>query len=705
MNEQAKPLVSIGIIFRNDIRSIERCLKALQPLRDAVPCELVMADTGSDDGSRAVAEKYADILFEFPWINDFAAARNAVVDRCSGKWYLAVDTDEYLDEDISELMEFLRADDPGVYLCQVNIRNYKTYEMDGAYADFYTLRMVRLSIGARYRGAIHEAWVGIDDYRPMHNLIKTIFHHDGYVNMGSNTEKLKRNMTLLREKVKKEPQNLLVRLQIIESGTLETDYLEQIRKAVALVKRKPAGWQAFGPPILRYAVTAARDQHLPEFQKWTDMAREWFPDSYYTRIDVAAHCILSAYDAKDHALCVRQGEELLNAYGDYRAGRGDMDCQMYSTLQLASPFHENLFRLLVAVSCIEEGMPERAAALLAEVDYCQLDGSQSANLAKTLCSLRSRSGVETDGLVLAAWEGITAPVPSEKRAEERRLNFMLNGSAAFTAAYRQEEARKGQRHAYALFAPLAGKCGLGTAAAVMETEDAAAIEELLRGVEKWNELPFPALSHAIQAGVGFPLAGKPISAEEMEGLANRLAGDWSSLFSLVKVAGWEDKQDMQPLAWKQAMVQALVRNCTWKDEARSMETARLFAGIEDRFLTRYYAPEMLTEENAGLLPPMHRLGWYCARAFAALDAGDAAGYVRYLRKGLTAVEAGKPMAAFLLDHTPEVQDLLAPPPEVQALANQIRTILARYEPDDPAVVALKQSAAYQKVAYFIEGKQ
>ena len=76
-----KPLLTIGMIFRDDIRCIERCLKALQPLRDAVPCELIMADTGSADGSREVAERYADVVFDFPWINDFAAARNAVMER------------------------------------------------------------------------------------------------------------------------------------------------------------------------------------------------------------------------------------------------------------------------------------------------------------------------------------------------------------------------------------------------------------------------------------------------------------------------------------------------------------------------------------------------------------------------------------------------------------------------------------------------
>lgn len=107
----SKPLLSIGMIFKNEIRCLERCLKSLQPLRDAIPCELVMADTGSDDGSREIAEKYADILFDFPWINDFSAARNAVMDRCSGAWYFSVDADEWLDENIEELTVFLQRSD------------------------------------------------------------------------------------------------------------------------------------------------------------------------------------------------------------------------------------------------------------------------------------------------------------------------------------------------------------------------------------------------------------------------------------------------------------------------------------------------------------------------------------------------------------------------------------------------------------------
>ena len=44
--------------------------------------------------SRNIAARHADVLFDFPWVNDFSAARNAVLDRCTGKWTLTVDADE-----------------------------------------------------------------------------------------------------------------------------------------------------------------------------------------------------------------------------------------------------------------------------------------------------------------------------------------------------------------------------------------------------------------------------------------------------------------------------------------------------------------------------------------------------------------------------------------------------------------------------------
>ena len=241
MKEQT-PVLSIGIIFKNEIRCLERCLKSLQPLQKAVSCELVMADTGSMDGSREIAEKYADILFDFPWINDFSAARNAVMDRCSGKWYFSIDADEWLDEDVSALANFFTDGTEKHYdMCGLTERNYDTYDVNGDYGVFMPWRLIRLSTGARYSGAIHESWKNRTGLRQV-VLANALLHHDGYVEINTKSaagkEKRARNMVLLRKKLEDNPEDLLTFQQFIESGRLESDFDEKLREAVSLVERR-----------------------------------------------------------------------------------------------------------------------------------------------------------------------------------------------------------------------------------------------------------------------------------------------------------------------------------------------------------------------------------------------------------------------------------------------------------------------------------
>ena len=189
----------------------------------------------------------------------------------------------------------------------------------------------------------------------------------------------------------------------------------------------------------------------------------------------------------------------------------------------------------------------------------------------------------------------------------------------------------------------------------------------------------------------------------MDALAARLTQDKASLRTLAERAASADFSGNWPaLLWTRGLVLAAVKTCEWKDEERDMALARTFAKVEQAFLTAYFAPEVLREGNVFALPVMHRSGWYCAQAFDALETGDAAMYARYLREGLASCPEMKPMAEFLAKHTPELQPP-PPSPELLALAEQVRTMLAAYDPNDPAVAALKASPAYQKVAYLIEG--
>lgn len=61
------------------------------------------------------------------------------------------------------------------------------------------------------------------------------------------------------------------------------------------------------------------------------------------------------------------------------------------------------------------------------------------------------------------------------------------------------------------------------------------------------------------------------------------------------------------------------------------------------------------------------------------------------------------MIEYIIDYTPELKKKEISP-ELSALAEQVKTLLSMYSPDDQAVVALKSSPAYQKVAWTIEDK-
>lgn len=66
--------------------------------------EIVVCDTGSEDNTVEVAKRYTSFVYDdFKWIDDFAAARNHSLSKCTGDWILIVDADERLMTPIAEL--------------------------------------------------------------------------------------------------------------------------------------------------------------------------------------------------------------------------------------------------------------------------------------------------------------------------------------------------------------------------------------------------------------------------------------------------------------------------------------------------------------------------------------------------------------------------------------------------------------------------
>ena len=93
----------------------------------------------------------------------------------------------------------------------------------------------------------------------------------------------------------------------------------------------------------------------------------------------------------------------------------------------------------------------------------------------------------------------------------------------------------------------------------------------------------------------------------------------------------------------------------------------------------------------------------------AQEAGDSTAYMRLLRQGLSQAPKMKKMVQFLLDETgfTKVSGVENPATrlEIAAMAEKVQAILAKYAPDDPAVIALKQSELYKKALGLIETKK
>ncbi len=88
--------------------NISQCLSSGAGLFD----EMVVVDTGSKDRTREIAGEFGARVFDFDWVDDFAAARNAALALATGDYAFWLDADDVVDpterDKLRELLEGLR---------------------------------------------------------------------------------------------------------------------------------------------------------------------------------------------------------------------------------------------------------------------------------------------------------------------------------------------------------------------------------------------------------------------------------------------------------------------------------------------------------------------------------------------------------------------------------------------------------------------
>jgi glycosyltransferase involved in cell wall biosynthesis len=85
--------VSLTMIVKNEEANLSTCLESVHGVFD----EIVVLDTGSKDRTVEIARSFGARVFDFVWVDDFAAARNAALARARGEYAFWLDADDLIE--------------------------------------------------------------------------------------------------------------------------------------------------------------------------------------------------------------------------------------------------------------------------------------------------------------------------------------------------------------------------------------------------------------------------------------------------------------------------------------------------------------------------------------------------------------------------------------------------------------------------------
>lgn len=229
---KAKVWLSQCMIVKNEEKNIRR---ALTWGKDIVK-EQIVVDTGSTDRTVEIASEMGARVFHFQWIDDFAAAKNYAIEQARGNWIAFLDADEYLStKDARKMLLILEKIESG----EAHVNGKKPQMIITTLADVRengkiatVMRQQRFFQNVkelRYGNRIHERifYKGNDElvYGDVAHEI-TIFH-TGYTEQAyAETNKIERNVRLLKREIEENPENYTCMVYLGEAYEVGNRILE-----------------------------------------------------------------------------------------------------------------------------------------------------------------------------------------------------------------------------------------------------------------------------------------------------------------------------------------------------------------------------------------------------------------------------------------------------------------------------------------------
>ena len=258
------PRISLCLIARDEAAVIESCLRSVVGAVD----ETVVVDTGSVDGTEAIAAALGARVFRFPWVDDFSAARNETLRHATGDYVLWLDADERLARGGAACLR--AAAGSGLDCGMLPLHAVRE---PGAPAEAVlsgrasegpptlVARFARRTPDLRWQGRVHESW--LDWLRvPGRTIARVDAHilHDGAASAVRDPEARRaRNVALLRLRAAESPDDVLSRgylaVDLYNSGH-RAEARRHAADALAILKRQARAGSIEQPGAAVHAVTA-----------------------------------------------------------------------------------------------------------------------------------------------------------------------------------------------------------------------------------------------------------------------------------------------------------------------------------------------------------------------------------------------------------------------------------------------------------------
>jgi tetratricopeptide (TPR) repeat protein len=229
----ARVRVSLCLIVRDEEHNLPPCLGSVRDLVD----EVVVVDTGSADRTREVAARLGAKVFDFPWCDSFAAARNASLRHATGDWVFWLDADDRLDDDnrgkLGALLAGLGEENAAYVLKCLCLPDAQA--RGGILVDH--VRLFRNRPDMRWEYRVHEQILpAVRRSGAEVRWSDVVIHHTGYQDPALRRRKLQRDLRLLRLEEAENPDEPFV---LFNLGSILQE-LGQAAEALPLFRRSLA---------------------------------------------------------------------------------------------------------------------------------------------------------------------------------------------------------------------------------------------------------------------------------------------------------------------------------------------------------------------------------------------------------------------------------------------------------------------------------